>query len=155
MEYALPVVSTYAYGIKQENKMLTRLEGKRLFAGIDTVTGSGNQFYAKEDLCGDLILAQVKSTKAAMFSLKPLDFKKLEANALKFDRIPVFIVNFSRQQFAMLFISSEYTESISAYLEKDIPEQILGLAKITTNSSRTFHTINGKLYRGYFLEDFR
>lgn len=147
--------TTYAYGIRGENKVLSKVCNKSLFSGVDTVVGSGNQFYAKEDLHGDKVLAQVKTTKSSMFSLKPLDFKKLEANASRVDKIPVFVVNFSRYRVAVFFIPDDYSESVQEYLENNIPEHRLGLAKVLYNSPRTFHTINGRVYRGYFLEDFR
>lgn len=156
MERAQTVVSSYAYGIKQENLLADQLQDKLLFSGVDTVTGSGNQFYVKEDLVGDKVLVQVKSTKAAVHTLKPLDFKKLEVNAMKADKIPVFIVNFSKYKKIIIFISDVWIESTVEYLHPNTPQQLSGFAKVWYNTGhRTSHTINGQLYRGYFFEDFR
>lgn len=155
MEFVRPVASAYSYGTIQENKLSVKLNDKLLFHDVDTTVGSGNQFYVKEDLIGEKILAQVKSTKSAMYSLKPIDFKKLEVNAYKADKIPVFIVNFSKYNKQIFFIPESYIESLKDYLH-ETPEHILGLAKLWYNTGhRTHHTINHTKYLGYFFEDFR
>jgi hypothetical protein len=155
MECALPVVNAYSYGIIQENKLSVKLNDKLLFKGVETTAGSGNQFYVKEDLIGDKIIAQVKSTKSSVYPFKPIDFKKLEVHAYKADKIPVFIVNFSKYKKQIFFIAETYRENIKEYLY-ETPGHFLGLAKVWASTVyRTYHVINNVKYLGYFFEDFR
>lgn len=155
MGFVRPVASAYSYGTIQENKLSIKLNEKILFHGVDTTVGSGNQFYVKEDLIGEKVLAQVKSTKSSIHFLKPIDFKKLEVNAYKADKIPIFIINFSKYKKQVFLIPENSIDSIKEYLH-ETPEHIIGLAKIWFSTAhRTYHMINNIKYLGYFFEDFR
>ena len=148
--------STYRYGIKSERNLKELLSDRKLFSGLKMVPGSGNQFFAKEDLMGDDVLVQVKSTRSKTYRLNQLDFRKLENNAIRFDKIPVFVVRFTKYNKDFFLLPDNRLKSFSSGLEDVIPEcDYSQVASIEYTQDRKAYVIFSYVYRSYFLEDFK
>jgi Holliday junction resolvase len=148
----------YKYGIKCEKIVCDKLSIKKYFSGIKLVPGSGKSFNRKEDIVGDDLLIQVKSTKDLEFNLRELDFKKLQANSLKFKKYPVFIVYFSEVNLIKIFVPYEtYIDNLKDYLNKNIYLEefiITSNKKVKANYSRSKICIGGIDYFSLNENDF-
>lgn len=127
-------MSQWDYGTKQEGMLAESLLEKDLFKGLTQVVGSGNQFYAKEDLTNTLALCQVKSTKDLSLSVSTKDVKKLVYNAFAVFKFPVFIVNFSKPKIVKFLVLKSFVNSYPQYLTPKFSQQftISKNKKITT-----------------------
>lgn len=82
---------------KQENATAKDLQGKR-------VIGSGNiqNPYMKEDAVSDMFLCQVKFTDKASYSIKLKDHQALREHAQKMVKTPLWRIDISGEDLAVL-----------------------------------------------------
>jgi hypothetical protein len=119
-------MSSWRYGTKQEELLKEKFFNKVLLKDIQLVPGSGNRFYAKEDLTNNQVLCQVKSTKSFKYTISQVDVKKLVIHSFSVFKFPVFIVNFSKLGVQkVLFLKStlaDKKEFLVPNFESDFPE---------------------------------
>ena len=65
--------------------------------GFEPAPASGAGWIVKEDGENDLAMVQLKSTDSTRYTLDMLDMKKLEYHANISHKIPIFIVQFLRE----------------------------------------------------------
>jgi len=68
------------------------------YLNFKRVPGSGSQWHSKEDISSSKYLCQVKATDTKSGSFKVDDLEKLERNAIKENKTPLFIVHFDREE---------------------------------------------------------
>ena len=67
------------------------------FLGLNPVPGSGSGWVHKEDGESDTVMVQLKSTDASSYRIDMLDIKKLEYHASVSHKVPIFLVQFLKQ----------------------------------------------------------
>ena len=75
------------FWFKNEKEIMKKL-------GFKPVKGSGSGWVEKEDGENDLALCQLKSTDAESYKINLLDIEKLEYHAALSRKIPVFVIQF-------------------------------------------------------------
>ena len=84
--------------MKRSGKFYYSNEKKVMKAlGFNSVPGSGSGWILKEDGESDTALVQLKSTDSSRYTLDMLDMKKLEYHADVSNKIPIFLVQFLKQ----------------------------------------------------------
>lgn len=149
-------MSEYKYGIKNEANVCNQLQSKKLFSGLSLVPGSGSKFNKKEDLIGINTLIQVKSTRGKSYRLLPLDFKKLQANAAKRHKIPIFIVYFSGLNLMKILIPFKEFISTGEFVNSSIYSEYMheGNCKIDSDVTRKSVKIDSESYVVLNKDDF-
>lgn|SRR4030066_392566 len=64
------------------------------FLGWKRIAFSGAKWFAKEDIESEIYLGQVKATEGYTIKIDSRDIRKLEDNACKYKKKPVFIIHF-------------------------------------------------------------
>lgn len=83
---------------KRSGKFYSTNEKKTLRAlGLTPAPMSGAGWVAKEDGENEVAMVQLKSTDASSYRLDMLDMKKLEYHAMVSHKVPVFLVQFLKQ----------------------------------------------------------
>jgi hypothetical protein len=111
----------YTYGVKGEEYVLKKLEKCTVFKGISGVPGSGNQFYAKEDLKSDLFILQVKTTEKDSFRITHKDFALLDTWGIKNSLIPLFVIFFEVRDTIKLAFDVSYLDLFRRH-GSDLPD---------------------------------
>ena len=109
----------YKFGIRGEEDVLFILKDSLLFSNIKLVPGSGNKTHKKEDIKGDNVLIQVKTTLSQSYRISLRDVLNLISNSQKVNLIPIFCVYFSNRKFLKIFVPLEYLNSVISYLTLD------------------------------------
>lgn len=94
---------------RNENEVIKSL-------GLTPAIGSGNTWLDKEDGSNEHIIAQLKSTDKQSFNVKKLDIDKLEHNALIANKVPVFIIQFLKDDTRYAMMAIEDIPKINEYL---------------------------------------
>ena len=83
---------------KRSGKFYFRNEKETLSKlGLKPAPGSGSGWVAKEDGENDIAMVQLKSTDSSSYRLDMLDMKKLEYHASVSRKLPIFLVQFLKQ----------------------------------------------------------
>lgn len=83
---------------KRSGKFYFRNEKETLSKlGLSPAPGSGSGWVVKEDGENDIAMVQLKSTDSSSYRLDMLDMKKLEYHASVSNKIPIFLVQFLKQ----------------------------------------------------------
>jgi hypothetical protein len=85
--------------------------------GFTPTAGSGNSWLDKEDGHNDYILAQLKSTDKESYKLKELDLLKLEYNANVSKKIPMFILQFLKNDSRYALVKIEDIPKVAEYIK--------------------------------------
>lgn len=114
----------YTYGVKGEEYVLEKFKKCPIFKGIDTVTASGSQFYAKEDLRSDLFIIQVKTTEKQQYRINHKDYALLDSWGIKNNLIPIFAIYF--EVYDIIKVAFDFTcldlfKSHKLSLQKTVP----------------------------------
>ena len=148
----------YRYGIKCEGIVCDRLSRKKYFSDVKLVPGSGKSFNKKEDIVSKYLLIQVKSTTDKEFTLKTIDFKKLNSNSYKSKKSPIFIVFFSESNSMKIFVPYlSYEEELKDYLNNNVyTEQFIITPgkKVKSDLLRYKYLIDGMEYFSLNENDF-
>lgn len=121
--------------------------------GFSPVPNSGAGWISKEDGENGWGLCQLKSTDRDSISIKLQDINVLETHAAVSHKIPVFSIQYIKQNKTMLLISPEDLPKIAAIIMSDEKEREKVLKKVLTNKDKddiiTTETVktNGKVIR--------
>lgn len=85
--------------------------------GLTPTKGSGSGWIDKEDGENDFILAQLKSTDKASYTLKQFDLERLEYNAAVSNKIPIFIIQFLNKDARYALVALDDIPSIAEYIK--------------------------------------
>ena len=98
---------------KRSGKFYYKNEKETLKAlGLQPVPGSGSGWIAKEDGENDVALVQLKSTDSSSYRLDMLDMQKLEYHASVSRKVPIFLVQFLKQDKVYAIISVDEITSL-------------------------------------------
>ena len=150
-------MSNWRYGVNNEFSLVELIESRKLFSGAATVPGSGNQAHSKEDLSCDIVLIQVKSTRASSYSPKKLDLKKLEYHSKLVGKVPVFLISFTKFSSNKFLLSEEDFLELRDYITSDCFRgwwNLLLTSKISWEDSRVEVRLGNKKYKVLSIEDF-
>lgn len=85
--------------------------------GLSPTRASGSGWIEKEDGHNDYVIAQLKSTDKQSYKLSKLDLDKLEHNALVSHKIPMFIIQFLKDDSRYALVNIEDIPKIAEYIE--------------------------------------
>lgn len=68
------------------------------YLSFKRVAGSGSQWHSKEDIKSEKYLGQIKATDTKKGNFNVEDLSKLERNAIKENKKPIYIVHFEREE---------------------------------------------------------
>lgn len=129
-------------GNKRSGKFYSRNEKKTLMAlGLTPAPASGAGWVIKEDGENDVVMVQLKSTDASSYRLNMLDMKKLEYHAMVSSKVPVFLVQFLKQDKLYAIVDIADLQDLHRALETgEAPSRvILPEAKETESSDQVTH----------------
>lgn len=109
--------------MKRSGKFYRKNEAEVMKAlGLNPTPNSGSGWIVKEDGQNEHILCQLKSTDANSIRINKLDVDKLEYNALVAHKLPVFAIQFIKDNQVYLLMKPELLNDISRYIETGIAE---------------------------------
>lgn len=132
-------MSNWGYGTKQEELLTRKLSEKIIFRDLSPVVGSGNQFYAKEDLTNEVVLCQVKSTKSLSYNIGIKDVKKLVYNSFAVFKFPIFIINFSKANTLKFLVLRSFTDNYPEHLRSGFTAKWNIVAQSRTIKTKEVH----------------
>lgn len=93
--------------------------------GLQTVPGSGSGWVHKEDGENENVMVQLKSTDSDSYRINMFDIKQLEYHAMVSHKVPIFLVQFLKQQklYAMVEVGN-IEELFNAFKFNQAPEVI-------------------------------
>lgn len=109
--------------MKRTGKFYYSNEKKTLLSlGLTPIPGSGSGWIHKEDGENDEVLVQLKSTDYSSYRINLLDIKKLEYHSLNANKIPVFLIQFLKENkiYALVSVSDIKEISDSLFCKKPI-----------------------------------
>lgn len=117
---------------RRSGKFYSRNEKQTLKAlGLTPAPASGAGWVVKEDGENDNVMVQLKSTDASSYRFDMLDIKKLEYHADVSNKIPIFLVQFLKQDRIYALLPVEYVKPIIEGKKKgDIGGSSKGLVEI-------------------------
>lgn len=140
---------------KRSGKFYSSNEKKTLSAlGLTPAPMSGAGWVTKEDGENEIAMVQLKSTDASSYRIDMLDIKKLEYHAAVSNKIPVFLVQFLKQDKIYAVVDINYIEELHNAIrtgEKHRKQQIDRLDEITTVQRKPAKT-NSKAREQFFKE---
>jgi hypothetical protein len=99
--------------------------------GLKETKGSGGGWIEKEDGQNDFVIAQLKSTDKESYKLNKLDIEKLEYNAMVTKKIPMFVIQFLRDDSRYALVAIEDIPKIAEYINTgevtNVPDEDWGL----------------------------
>lgn len=103
---------------KNEKEVLSRL-------GLAPAPQSGAGWIVKEDGENELVMVQLKSTDNSSYKLDMLDIKKLEYHAQVSNKVPIFLIQFLRQDkiYAVVDIAN-INDLYNAFELKEAPKRM-------------------------------
>lgn len=112
---------------KRTGKFYSRNEKETLSKlGLTPAPMSGAGWIVKEDGENEIAMVQLKSTDASSYRLDLLDMKKLEYHAEVSNKIPIFLVQFLKQDKLYAIVSVEDIPSLNKALETgEVEERII------------------------------
>ena len=122
--------------MKRSAKFYSRNEKETLKKlGLKPSPQSGAGWIVKEDGENEVAMVQLKSTDSQSYRLSMFDMKQLEYHAFVSNKIPIFLVKFSKQDkiYAIVFI--EDIPNISSCLKKGKQVQQTQVEKLDVEES--------------------
>lgn len=101
--------------------------------GLKPTPGSGNKWTHKEDGENDHILAQLKSTDKESYKLNKLDIERLEYNAMVANKVPMFILQFLKDNSRYALVDLEDIPKINEYINTGKIENTSEAIEVFTN----------------------
>lgn len=119
--------------------------------GLTPTPGSGSGWIIKEDGENDLVMVQLKSTDSSSYRIDMMDIKKLEYHAQTSNKVPIFLIQFLRQDKIYAIVNIDNIADIYNAFELNIaPDKI----KISSDSLEAKNKIiSSKNSRNKFYED--
>ncbi len=113
--------------LKRTGKFYSRNEKETLSKlGLTPAPMSGAGWIIKEDGENEIAMVQLKSTDASSYRLDLLDMKKLEYHAEVSNKIPIFLIQFLKQDKLYAVVSVEDIPSLNKALETgEVEERII------------------------------
>jgi len=99
---------TNKFWLKNEKQVMEEL-------GFKQVAGSGNGWIHKEDGVNDYALCQLKTTEQQSYKLNLLDVKKLINHANMENKIPVFVIEFLKNETLVCLRKEDLIEFLELY----------------------------------------
>ena len=119
---------TNKFWLKNEKKVMEQL-------GFKQVPGSGNGWIHKEDGENDYALCQLKTTEQQSYKLNLVDVKKLINNANMSNKLPVFVIEFLKNETLVCLRQEDLIEFLQLYMgEKEVTS--------TVNINNSYDSIN-------------
>lgn len=125
---------------KNEKEVMKKL-------GLEPVPGSGSGWVHKEDGQSDKVLVQLKSTDADSYRIQMLDIQKLEYHASTSNKVPIFLVQFLKQDkiyalvevenISELYDAFELNKEVKAVLPRQDSEEHIVQRKAIKSSSKS------------------
>lgn len=112
---------------KRSGKFYSRNEKETLSKlGLKPAPMSGAGWVVKEDGENETTMVQLKSTDSSSYRIDMLDIKKLEYHAEVSNKIPVFLVQFLKQNKIYAIVDVENLKEVSNAIETgEVPERIV------------------------------
>lgn len=85
--------------------------------GLKPAAGSGNGWIDKEDGENDYVICQLKSTDKQSYKLNKLDLEKLEYHSNVSNKIPLFVIQFLKDNSRYALMNIEDIPKIAEYIE--------------------------------------
>lgn len=101
---------TQKWYLKNESEVMHDL-------GLKPAKGSGNGWIEKEDGENEYVIAQLKSTDKQSYKLNLLDLEKLEYHAAISNKIPMFIIQFLKNDSRYALVAIDDIPKIAEYIE--------------------------------------
>lgn len=103
--------------MKRKGKFYSQNEKKTLkLLGLEPSPMSGAGWIVKEDGENDLAMVQLKSTDSSSYRLNMLDMKELEYHAMVSNKLPIFLVQFLKQDKMYAIVDILYINELSKCL---------------------------------------
>lgn len=100
--------------MKRKGKFYSQNEKKTLkLLGLKPSPMSGAGWIVKEDGENDLAMVQLKSTDSSSYRLNMLDMKELEYHAMVSNKLPIFLVQFLKQDKIYAIVDILYINELS------------------------------------------
>lgn len=84
--------------------------------GLIPTKGSGSSWLEKEDGENDFVIAQLKSTDKASYKLNLLDIEKLEYHASVSNKVPMFVIQFLKNDSRYALVAIEDIPLLAEYI---------------------------------------
>lgn len=93
--------------------------------GLTPTPGSGSGWIIKEDGENDLVMVQLKSTDSSSYRIDMMDIKKLEYHAQTSNKVPIFLVQFLKQDKIYAVVDIENINDLyNAFELKEAPKRM-------------------------------
>ena len=103
---------------KRSGKFYRRNEEEVMkLLGLEPTPNSGSGWVVKEDGQNENVICQLKSTDAKSIKITQLDLHKLEYNASVTNKIPVFAIQFLKNNEVYLIMKPEVLEDATQYIK--------------------------------------
>ena len=84
--------------------------------GLVPTKGSGSNWVEKEDGQNDHVIAQLKSTDKESYKINKLDIEKLEYNAMVAHKIPIFVLQFLKDNSNYVLVALDDIPKVAEYI---------------------------------------
>lgn len=141
--------------MKRSGKFYSRNEKETLkFLGFKPMPMSGAGWIEKEDGENELALVQLKSTDASSYRLDMLDMKKLEYHAQESQKIPIFLVQFLKQDKIYAIIDITYLSELSEAIDTgEKPNKVIRVSDCDTSEVSRVTVRSSKSSREQFHKE--
>ena len=123
---------------------------KRL--GLQPTINSGSGWIQKEDGENELAMVQLKSTDNTRYTLDMLDMKKLEYHAEVSNKIPIFVVQFLKEDRLYAIVPIDNLIDLKDCIESGKIEEKVTISKTEAVTSRRLIKSNSKARDQFFKE---
>lgn len=130
---------------KNEKETLSKL-------GFKPAPASGAGWVVKEDGENELAMVQLKSTDSTRYTLDMLDMKKLEYHAEVSNKIPIFVVQFLKEDRLYAIVPIDNLIDLKDCIETGKIEEKVTISKNEPVTSRRLIKSNSKARDKFFKE---
>ena len=130
---------------KNEKETLSKL-------GFKPAPASGAGWVVKEDGENELAMVQLKSTDNTRYTLDMLDMKKLEYHAEVSNKIPIFVVQFLKEDRLYAIVPIDNLIDLKDCVESGKIEEKVTISKTEAVTSRRLIKSNSKARDQFFKE---
>ena len=130
---------------KNEKETLSKL-------GFKPAPASGAGWVVKEDGENELAMVQLKSTDNTRYTLDMLDMKKLEYHAEVSNKIPIFVVQFLKEDRLYAIVPIDNLIDLKDCIESGKKEEKVTISKTEAVTSRRLIKSNSKARDQFFKE---
>lgn len=140
--------------MKRKGKFYSQNEKKTLkLLGLEPSPMSGAGWIVKEDGENDLAMVQLKSTDSSSYRLNMLDMKELEYHAMVSNKLPIFLVQFLKQDKIYAIVDILYINELSKCLT--IGEKVKRIPKVEQQEVKKEVVKTSKKAREEFFKERR